>query len=200
MLTTINRWIRAIYDWVLSLAAHRRASWGLFGISFAESSFFPIPPDVMLIPMVLARRQRWLFYACLCTVASILGAFVGYWIGAQLFESVGKPILAFYGKEDSFEAVRQWYNTWGGWGVLFAAVTPFPYKVLTIFSGATGLDLVTFAVVSVIGRGLRFFLVSWLLYKIGEPIREFIERRLGLIFTIGVVLLLGGFIAVRYIF
>ena len=121
-------------------------------------------------------------------------------LSAQLFESVGKPILAFYGKEDSFDSVREWYNTWGGWGVLFAAVTPFPYKVLTIFSGATGLDLVTFAAVSVVGRGLRFFLVSWLLYKIGEPIREFIEKRLGLMFTIGVVLLLGGFVAVRYIF
>ena len=200
MLTMINRWIRALYDWVLSLAAHRRASWGLFGVSFAESSFFPIPPDVMLIPMVLAKRHRWMFYAGLCTIASIMGAFVGYWIGAQLFESVGKPILAFYGKEDSFEAVRAWYNTWGGWGVLFAAVTPFPYKVLTIFSGATGLDLVTFTVVSVVGRGLRFFLVSWLIYKIGEPIREFIERRLGLMFTIALALLVGGFVAVRYVF
>ncbi|MCB1386071.1 MAG: DedA family protein [Nitratireductor sp.] len=195
-----NRWIRVLYDRILGLAAHRHASAGLFGVAFVESSVFPIPPDVMLIPMVLARRARWAYYAALCTVASILGAYLGYWIGAQLFDSVGRPILAFYGKEDAFESIRAWYNTWGGWGVLFAAVTPFPYKVLTIFSGATGLDIVTFTVVSIVGRGLRFFLVSYLLYKVGEPIRDFIERRLGLMFTLGVVLLVGGFLAVRLIF
>lgn len=200
MLKTINGWIRALYDWVFALARHRRASYGLFGVSFAESSFFPIPPDVMLIPMVLAKRHKWFFYASLCTLASILGAFLGYFIGAVLFETIGKPILAVYGKEDSFRSVQEWYNTWGGWGVLFAAVTPFPYKVLTIFSGATGLNLVTFTVVSIIGRGLRFYLVAWLLYKIGEPVREFIEKRLGLMFTIALVLLLGGFAAVKFLF
>jgi membrane protein YqaA with SNARE-associated domain len=200
MFTMVNRWIRSLYDWVFRLARHPKANWGLFGVSFAESSFFPIPPDIMLIPMVLAKRQKWAFYAGLCTVASILGAFVGYYIGAALFDTIGQPILAFYGKEDSFQAVADWYNKWGGWGVLFAAVTPFPYKVLTIFSGATGLDLVTFAVVSVIGRGFRFFLVSFLLYKIGEPIREFIERRLGLMFVLACALLIGGFVAVKYLF
>ncbi len=200
MLKTINGWIRALYDWVFSLARHPKASWGLFGISFAESSFFPIPPDIMLIPMVLAKRHRWFFYGTLCLVASLLGAFLGYYIGAVLFETIGKPILAFYGKEDSFQAVADWYNKWGGWGVLFAAVTPFPYKVLTIFSGATGLNLVTFTVVSIIGRGARFYLVSWLLYRFGEPIKDFIEKRLGMMFTIAVVLLLGGFAAVKFLF
>jgi membrane protein YqaA with SNARE-associated domain len=200
MFSMINRWIRALYDWVFSLARHPKASWGLFGVSFAESSFFPIPPDIMLIPMVLAKRHKWIFYATLCTIASILGAFLGYYIGAALYDSIGKPILAFYGKEDSFQSIADWYNKWGGWGVLFAAITPFPYKVLTIFSGATGLDLVTFAVVSVIGRGFRFFLVSFLLYKIGEPIREFIEKRLGLMFTLACVLLIGGFVAVKFVF
>lgn len=154
----------------------------------------------MLIPMVLAKRHKWIFYATLCTIASILGAFLGYYIGAALYDSIGEPILAFYGKEDSFQSIADWYNKWGGWGVLFAAITPFPYKVLTIFSGATGLDLVTFAVVSVIGRGFRFFLVSFLLYKIGEPIREFIEKRLGLMFTLACVLLIGGFVAVKFVF
>ena len=130
----------------------------------------------------------------------MLGAFLGYFIGAFLMDAIGMPILALYGAENSFEKVRQWYNEWGGWGVFFAAVTPFPYKVLTIFSGATGLNLVTFAVVSVIGRGLRFYAVSWLLYLYGEPVRVFIEKRLGLFFTIGVVLLLGGFAAVKLLF
>lgn len=200
MFAKINGWIRALYDWVFALARHRHANSALFGVSFAESSFFPIPPDVMLIPMVLAKRHKWMFYAGLCTLASILGAFLGYYIGAVLFESIGKPILAFYGKEDSFDKIAIWYNTYGGWGVLLAAVTPFPYKVITIFSGATGLNLVTFIVVSVIGRAGRFFLVSGLLYKFGDPIREFIERRLGLMFTIACALLIAGFVAVKFVF
>lgn len=192
--------IRRLYDWVFSLARNRHANWALGGVSFAESSFFPIPPDVLLIPMVLARRNRWIFLALLCTLSSVAGAFLGYYIGAVLYDSIGKPVLEFYGKANSFDQIADWYNRWGGWGVLFAAVTPFPYKVLTIFSGATGLNLVVFAVVSVIGRGLRFFLVAWLLYQFGEPVRMFIEKRLGLMFTLGVILLIGGFVAVRYMF
>lgn len=200
MVSILQKWIRALYDWILSLAGHRRAGWALFGISFTESSFFPIPPDVLLIPMVLARPMRWLVYAGICLVASVLGAFLGYYIGAELYDRIGRPILAFYGKEDAFGEIARWYNEWGGWGVLFAAVTPFPYKVLTIFSGATGLNLITFTVVSIIGRGLRFFIVAGLLYRFGEPIRDFIERRLGLLFTLGLVLLIGGFLAVRFMF
>jgi membrane protein YqaA with SNARE-associated domain len=192
--------LRKLYDWTMSLARTRHAEKALGGVSFIESSFFPIPPDTILIPMVLAERQRWFRYAVICTVASVLGALLGYVIGAGLFDAVGQPILAFYGKENSFEQVAAWYNEWGGWGVLFAAVTPFPYKVLTIFSGATGLDLVTFILVSIIGRGLRFFFVAWLLYRIGEPIRLFIEKHLGLLFTAFMVLLIGGFVAVRYMF
>jgi len=192
--------IRRLYDWVFQLAEHKRASWALAFVSFLESSIFPIPPDILLIPMVLAKKHRWIFYATLCTVASILGAFLGYYIGAVLYESIGQPILAFYGREDAFQNVADWYNKWGGWGVLFAAITPFPYKVLTIFSGATGLDFLTFVIVSIIGRGLRFFIVAGLLYKIGDPIREFIEKRLGLMFTLALVLLIGGFVAVKYIF
>lgn len=200
MVKAFNRAVRSIYDWVLGLARHPKSTWALFGVSFTESSFFPIPPDVLLIPMVIARRAYWFFYGTVCLVASVLGAYFGYFIGAELFDRVGRPILEFYGKGDSFEAVASWYNTWGGWGVLFAAVTPFPYKVLTIFSGATGLNLVVFTVVSIIGRGMRFYLVCWLLYKFGEPVRDFIERRLSLMFTIGMVLLIGGFVSVRYLF
>jgi membrane protein YqaA with SNARE-associated domain len=192
--------LRRLYDWTMSLAATRHAEKALAGISFIESSVFPIPPDVLLIPMVLAKRVHWIRYAFVCTLASIAGALLGYFIGAFLYEAVGRPILAFYGKENSFETIRQWYNTWGGWGVLFAAVTPFPYKVLTIFSGATGLNLSIFVTVSIIGRGLRFFLVSWLLFHFGAPIRIFVEKNLSLLFTLFTVLLIGGFVAVRYLF
>lgn len=192
--------LRRLYDWTMSLAATRHAEKALAAVSFIESSVFPIPPDVLLIPMVLAERAKWLRYALLCTIASVLGALLGYAIGAFLYDAVGQPILAFYGQEKAFDEIAAWYNTWGGWGVLFAAVTPFPYKVLTIFSGATGLNLAVFVLVSVIGRGLRFFIVAALLYRFGPPIRAFIEKNLGLLFTLFMVLLVGGFVAVRYVF
>ncbi|QDZ01522.1 DedA family protein [Nitratireductor mangrovi] len=192
--------LRRLYDWTMSLAATRHAERALAGVSFIESSVFPIPPDVLLIPMVLAERAKWLRYAVLCTIASVAGALLGYLIGAFVFDLLGQPILAFYNAEDSFAKVQSWYDRWGGWGVLFAAVTPFPYKVLTIFSGFTGLNVVTFIIVSIIGRGLRFTIVAWLLYRYGEPIRAFIENNLGLLFTLFMVLLVGGFVAVRYVF
>ncbi len=191
--------LRRLYDWTMSLARTRYAEGGLAGVSFAESSFFPIPPDVLLIPMVLARRVLWRRYAFICTLFSILGAFLGYAIGAWLYEAVAQPILAFYHGEEAFAQLAEWYNRWGGWGVLFAAITPFPYKVLTIFSGATGLNFGIFVLVSIIGRGFRFYLVAGLLNLYGDPIREFIEARLGLLFTLFMVLLIGGFVAVRYI-
>jgi membrane protein YqaA with SNARE-associated domain len=192
--------IRRLYDWTMSLAATRHARVALAGVSFAESSFFPIPPDVLLIPMVLANRTAWWRLALLCTAASIVGAMVGYAIGMFLFEAIGRPILDLYGKEQSFDRISEWYNTYGGWGVLFAAITPFPYKVLTIFSGVTGLNFGIFVLVSIIGRSFRFFLVAFLLYRFGEPIRLFIERYLGLLFVIFMVLLIGGIYAIRYVF
>lgn len=191
--------LRRIYDWTMSLAGTRHADRALAGVSFIESSFFPIPPDVLLIPMVIRRRSDWFKLALICTAASVLGAFLGYAIGMFLFEAIGRPILAFYGKEDAFEQVAGWYNSWGGWGVLFAAITPFPYKVLTIFSGATGLNFIVFTVVSIIGRAFRFFLVSFLLKLYGEPIRLFIEKYLGLLFTLFMVLLIGGFYLVKFV-
>ena len=201
MLKMINGWIRALYDWVFSLARHPKATWGLFDVSFAESSFFPIPPDVMLIPMVLAKRAQWIFYASVCLLASLLGAYLGYYIGAGLFEWMGEPILKLYGAQDSFAKLQGWYNdsSWGAWAVLFAAITPFPFKVVTIFSGAVGLNLITFTIVTIIGRGFRFFLVSFLLYRFGEPIKDFIEKRLGLMFTLAMALLIGGFVAVKFV-
>lgn len=192
--------LRRLYDWTMSLAATRHAERALAGVSFIESSFFPIPPDVLLIPMVLSDRSKWIRYALICTVASVLGALLGYAIGAFLFDVIGQPILKLYNAQESFAKIQEWYDAWGGWGVLFAAITPFPYKVLTIFSGFTGLDLFTFVAVSVLGRGFRFFLVTWLLNRFGAPIRTFIEENLGLLFTVFMVLLVGGFVAIRYVF
>lgn len=192
--------LRKLYNWTMSLAATRNAERALFTVSFAESSFFPIPPDVLMIPMVISKPAKWFRVALICTIASILGAVGGYLIGMFLFEAIGQPILAFYGKEASFEKIAEWYNTWGGWGVLFAAITPFPYKVLTIFSGATGLNFAVFLLVSIIGRSFRFFLIAYLLHRFGAPIRDFIEKYLGLLFTLFVVLLIGGFYLVKFVF
>ena len=191
--------LRRLYDWTLSLAASPFALWALAVISFVESSVFPIPPDVLLIPMVIARPSRAWLIAGVCTLASVAGGAFGYFIGWGLFEEIGRPVLEFYGKAERFEEFSTTYNAWGAWAVLIAGVTPFPYKVITILSGATGLNFWVFMVASVIARGLRFFLIAALLWKFGPPVKDFIERRLGLVFTLGVVALIGGFVALRYV-
>jgi membrane protein YqaA with SNARE-associated domain len=168
-------------------------------VSFIESSVFPIPPDVMLIPMVLAQRAKAWWFATIATVGSVIGGVAGYAIGYFVFETLGQPILAFYGLTDAFQQFAERYNDWGAWIVFIAGVTPFPYKVITIASGATQLNLAVFMIASVLARGLRFFLVAGLLYWVGQPIRAFIERRLGLVTTVFVILLLGGFIAIKYV-
>ncbi len=181
----------------MRLAATRYALAALAVVSFLESSVFPIPPDVLLIPMVLARpRQAWLI-AGVCTLASVAGGFAGYGIGLFLFEVVGQPILEVYGYLDRFEAFQALYNEWGAWIVAAGGVTPIPYKVITIASGVTQLDPWVFGIASVLSRGARFFLVAALLWAWGDPVRAFIERRLGLLVTLGFVLLLGGFLALK---
>jgi len=192
--------IRRLYDWTMSLAGHRRAEPGLALVSFLESSVFPIPPDVMLIPMVLARRHRAWIIAGICTVASVAGGLAGYAIGLWLFEGLGRPILDFYGALEKFADFQGRYNEWGAWIVLGAGLTPFPFKVITIASGVTGLDLATFLVASVVARGLRFYVVAGLLWAYGPPIRTFIEAHLAKLATLFFVLLLGGFVALRYVF
>lgn len=191
--------LRALYDWTLRLAEKPYALWALAAVSFVESSVFPIPPDILLIPMVLARPDRAFRIAAVCTVASVLGGLAGYALGAFLLEEVGKPVLDFYGKLDQFAVMAARFNEYGAWAVLFAGVTPFPYKVITIFSGATTLDLLVFTVSSILARGLRFFVVAWLLWRFGAPIKAFIEQRLGLLFTLAMLLLIGGFAAVRWL-
>ncbi|HSM20374.1 MAG TPA: YqaA family protein [Hyphomicrobiales bacterium] len=192
--------LRRLYDRVLELAAHRHAVWGLGVVSFVESSVFPIPPDVMLIPMTLAERRRAWFFAFLATVTSVIGGALGYLIGWGLFEAVGQPILQFYGYGGEFAEFAAEYNDYGAWIVLFAGVTPFPYKVITIASGVTGLSFPVFMAASALARGLRFFLVCGLIYWLGPPIRKFIEDRLGLVVTAFFVALFGGFLLIRYVF
>ncbi len=191
--------IRKLYDWTMGLAASRHAMWALAVISFAESSVFPIPPDVLMIPMIIARPQKAFLIAAVCTAASLAGALLGYYIGYALMDVVGDPVLRFYGMEDKFDLFAQRYNDYGVWAVLIAGVTPFPFKVITILSGATGLNLPLFLFCALIARAARFFLVAGLLWKFGAPIRDFIERRLGLMFTLGMVLLIGGFYAVKFL-
>lgn len=191
--------LRRLYDWTMSLAAGPRAPAALGVVSFAESSVFPLPPDLLLIPMVLANKARAWSYAALCTVTSVVGGMAGYAIGALLFVQLAQPILEFYGYFDKFASFRAQYNDWGAWIVFIAGVTPFPFKVITIASGATALNLPVFIAASIVARGLRFFIVAALLYWLGPPIRDFIEKRLGLVFTVFVVMLVGGFAAIKYL-
>ncbi len=191
--------LRALYDWTMNLAANRHADKALAFISFIESSVFPIPPDALLIPMVLSERAKAWWYAFVCTVASVLGALLGYAIGALLYEAVAAPILNFYGYSEKFDAFAEKYNEWGAWAVLIAGVTPFPFKVITIASGATKLSLPVFIIASIVARGARFFIVAGLLYYFGPPIRDFIEKRLGLMFTVSLALLIGGFVLIKYV-
>lgn len=192
--------LRRLYNWTLDLAARPYALWALAAISFVESSIFPIPPDVVLIAMVIARPQRAWAIATVCTVASVLGGFAGYAIGFYFFDAFGRDILAFYGMEQQFADFRGLYDEWGFWFVMIAGFTPFPYKVITIASGVFGLDLLTFALASVISRGARFFLVAALLWRFGAPIKAFIDRHLGWLTIAFMVLLIGGFVAIKYVF
>ena len=173
------------------------ALWMLALIAFAESSVFPIPPDVVLIPMVLAAPNRAWLIAATCTVASVVGGILGYAIGALLFETIGRPILDFYGYASQFAEFESWYHDWSAWIVFGAGLTPFPYKVITIASGVTGLDRVTFIIASVVSRGLRFIAVTALLWWFGTPIKRFIEANLGWLTVLFFILLLGGFLVLK---
>ncbi|PVH30819.1 YqaA family protein [Pararhodobacter oceanensis] len=191
--------IRTLYEWTISLAAHPRALWALAFIAFIEASVFPIPPDVLMIAMIVATPSKAFRIAAVATVASVLGGLLGYAIGALAYEQIGLPILESLGKVDSMEAFSERFNSFEFWPVLIAGLTPFPYKVITIMSGWTGLPLATFIITSIVARAGRFFLVAWLLHRYGAQIRDFIERRLGLMTILFVVLLAGGFYAVKFL-
>jgi membrane protein YqaA with SNARE-associated domain len=192
--------LRRLYDWTMRMAADKRAPWALAIVSFVESSFFPIPPDVMLVPMVLGRREKAWWYATIATVASVIGGVLGYAIGYYLYDAVGLPILKFYGNEHALDGFKAFVRDYGVPAVIIKGMTPIPYKVVTIAAGVGQMNLLAFIGASIVARALRFYLVAGLLYFVGEPIRAFIETRLALVTTAFVVLLVGGFIAVSYIF
>jgi membrane protein YqaA with SNARE-associated domain len=186
--------LRRIYDWCIAAADKPYALWILGAMAFAESSFFPIPPDIMLLPMSLARPARAWQFAALCTIASVAGGVLGYAIGALLYDSVGQWLINLYHLGDKVEAFRASYAAWGSVIILLKGLTPIPYKLVTITSGFAGYNIWLFILCSIIARGGRFFIVAVLLNRHGDVIRAEIEKRLGLWLTAFVILLAGGFI------
>ena len=189
--------LRKLYDWTLRLAEHRRADWALAGISFAESSFFPIPPDVLLLPMVLANRARAWMLALNCTLSSVAGALFGYAIGYYFFALIGQPVIDFYHAGPAFDRFKTVYESWGAWVVLAAAISFLPFKVATIASGVTGLSLIPFVFASLVGRGTRFFMVAALAYFVGPTVRDWIDRYFNILSIAFIALLVLGFLAIQ---
>jgi membrane protein YqaA with SNARE-associated domain len=192
--------LRRLYDWTMRLAAHPKAELALAAVSFAESSFFPVPPDAVLVPMVLANRDKAWRYALICTISSVLGGIAGYFIGALLFDSLGDWILGLYGLRDSFDEVAARYNDLGWLMVLLGGgFTPLPYKVITITSGVTHMSLGLFIAVSVLARSTRFGLTCGVLYWAGPRAKEIIEKRLGLVFGVALVTVIGGLLLTKLV-
>ena len=188
--------LRRIYDWCLEAAHKPYAAWIMGGISFAESSFFPIPPDTMLIPMSLARPEKAWSYAFLCSWTSVLGGIVGYLIGGLLYDSVGQWLIHLYGYGDKVQAFRDAYAQYGVWIILLKGLTPIPYKVVTLTAGFSGYNFLLFIVLSVITRGARFFFVAFLLNRYGPQAREMIEKRLGFWVAVSLAVIVVGFVIV----
>jgi membrane protein YqaA with SNARE-associated domain len=191
--------LRRLYARMLTLAAGPNAVPALLGVAFIESSFFPIPPDVLLIPMMLAQpRQAWRL-AAFCTLASVIGGLLGYAIGYFLFDAIGRPLLEFYHAMGSYDALKAAFGRWGVWIIIVKGMTPIPYKLVTIASGVAHFDLVAFVLASVVSRSLRFFLLAALLWQFGAAARDFIERRLTLVTTLFALGLVGGFVMLAYL-
>lgn len=184
---------RKLYDWVLRLAGHRHAVRYMAGVSFAESSFFPIPPDVMVIPMILARRDQAYLIASVCTIASVLGGIAGYAIGMFLYESVGQWLIRIYGMGEGIEEFRATYREWGVAIILIKGLTPIPFKLVTIASGIAGFSFPKFVAAALVTRAARFFLIAFLLKRYGAPVQAFIEKRLTLVGILFLICLVGGF-------
>lgn len=195
------KWIRSLYDWVLSWAHTPYGTLALFIIAFAESSVFPIPPDFLLIALCLGHGEKWLRFAVVCTAGSVLGALVGYAIGWGLWQAVDQFFFDVVPGFDvaTFEQVQRIYREWDFWFVFAAAFTPIPYKVITITAGVFGLNVLAFAVASIVGRAARFMLVAFLLYWYGAPISAFIDKRFNLLTIVATILLLGGFYVLRFV-
>ena len=184
---------------VINHAASPHAPWWLAALAFSEASFFPLPPETLLVPMVLANRERAWFYATLCTLASVAGGLLGWLIGAALLDSVARPIAHFYHADHTLETLQMRFREWGVWIVLLKGLTPVPYKFVTIASGMAHFALLPFMVASLVTRGVRFFLVAGLLQRFGAPIERFLERRLPLVTSVFALLLIGGVLALRYL-
>lgn len=192
--------LRHLYDTIMELSARPFGLWVLAAVAFAESSFFPIPPDLVLVPMVLADRSRGRFLALWCTIWSVVGGILGYLIGSLLYDSVGAWLISAYGAGEKIDAFREAYAQWGALVILIKGLTPIPYKIVTIASGFAGYNIGLFIVLSIITRGLRFFIVAELLRHFGEPIRDFIEKRLTLVTTAFLLVVIVGFLLARYTF
>ena len=191
--------IRDLYDWTIDLADHPRALWALACVAFIESSFFPIPPDALLIPMILANPRKAWFYAGVATLASVVGGLLGYGIGAFAFDQIGQPILTALGKKQEALELAERFNAIGFWAILISGVTPLPFKVITIMSGWTAIPIELFLTTAFIARGIRFFFIAALLWLFGDRIRHFIERYLGWLFLLFVIMLISGALGVTYL-
>jgi membrane protein YqaA with SNARE-associated domain len=191
--------LKRLYDRILETAAGPNAIWALIAVSFAESSFFPIPGDVLMIPMMLARpRDAWRI-AAIATISSVAGGMLGYAIGFWGFDFIGRPILEFYHAMNRYDALKAGFDQWGAWIIIIKGLTPIPYKLVTIAAGVTHFDLVTFIGASIISRSMRFFFLAALLWWFGEAVRDFIEKRLMLVTTGFAVCVVGGFLVIRYL-
>ena len=191
--------IRRLYEWILALAAKPSAPWALGAVAFAESSFFPVPPDAMLVPMAVSRPDRVWLYATIATVASVLGGLVGYAIGALLFDSVGQWLFNLYGLADKAQTFQASYATYGHWVILLKGLTPIPYKLVTITSGFAHYSLFWFTVLSLVTRGARFFLLAWLLGRYGIGIRAVLDRHLNVVAGLFAAVVLLGFVAFKVV-
>lgn len=193
-----RRWVRALYDWTMHWAERPQSLVALLLIAFAESSFFPIPPDVLLIAIVASVPHHWLRAASICTVGSVLGAALGYAIGQGFMVTIGQPIVDFYQAQPHWDRVVEMYtSSWGVWFLVAAAFSPIPFKVATIAAGATGMTFWLFMFVSLIGRGMRFTIVAGILRLFGAPVRRTLEKHFDLAALAFVVLLVGGFVVLR---
>ena len=192
--------LRKTYDWMLRIAERPSAPYVMGAVSFAESSFFPFPPDIMLVPMALARPDRAWRYALICTVTSVLGGLVGYGIGALLFDTIGQWVFRVYGLESGAEAFRAAYAQYGAWIILLKGFTPIPYKLVTITSGFAGFDLLTFTLLSILTRGARFALLAVVMNRFGAPIKAIIDRHLGAVTALLLLTIIGGFAAVKFLY
>lgn len=184
---------RTLYDWTLRMAGHRHAVRYMGAVSFAESSFFPIPPDVMVVPMIIARRDQAYWIATVCTVTSVLGGIFGYAIGYFLFDSLGQLLIRLYGMQEGIDEFRHFFAVYGAAIILLKGFTPIPFKLVTIASGFAAFNFPLFVLCALITRGARFFLLAWLLKRYGEPVQAFIEKRLTLVSWLFLIVLIGGF-------